>query len=82
QAGFKIIRAGYWNSMLFPLEMTYRLIKKLLDRVFGLPEHSENKTPPAPINNFLLAIMKIDNFLIKKNRSLPFGLTIYLIAKK
>ncbi|MCD4761810.1 class I SAM-dependent methyltransferase, partial [bacterium] len=74
QAGFKIIRAGYWNSMLFPLEMAYRLIKKLLDRIFELPERSENKTPPAPINNLLLAIMKIDNFLIKKNRSLPFGL--------
>lgn len=82
QAGFKIIHAGYWNSMLFPLEMTYRLIKKLLDRIFGLSPHSENKTPPTPINNFLFAIMKIDNFLLKKNQSLPFGLTIYLIAKK
>lgn len=80
---FKIIEMGYWNSLLFPIIAIIRIIKKVFSRTIKTKSfHSEIKTPPRIINKLIYNILKLENVLIKKNIKMPFGLSIYTIAKK
>lgn len=81
-AGFKQIELYYWNTVLFPLEAIYRLLKKFLYSRVTTTRHSESSLSSAILNNLLYQIFKIDNWLARKKFSSPWGLTIYGLAKK
>ena len=84
KSGFKIIKLNYWNSLLFPAIAIMRIIKKFL-RFFmskTLKPCSEASTINPRLNTLLFWIINFENkeFLFKKN--LPFGLSIYGVARK
>ena len=83
-AGFSNISLGFWNSILFPLEASIRLMKKLL--LLKLIENnsfqSEAMLTSPILNNILFSILNFENILINRGIKFPFGLTIYGIARK
>ncbi len=82
-ANFKNIEIHYWNSILFPLVAVMRILKIIFYKLINIEKyHSEAKSPNIYINNILYSILNFENRLIAKNINLPFGLTIYGIAKK
>jgi SAM-dependent methyltransferase len=81
--GFKIIRSGYWNSLLFPAILSMRLFKNFLS--FFLKKNtyqSEAVNLPLSVNYFLYLILHFENFLIGKGFRFLWGLSIFIVAKK
>jgi len=83
---FNIREIGYWNSfMVFPV-LLIRMMRKssikkgrqnMFDMVVGdIPQ------PISIINDILLSILKIENKLIKLGLNLPFGISIFCVARK
>jgi len=81
KAGFKIEKITYRNTVLFPLVFVKRLIYN-----FFIPksERTESDLKPLPkfLNKFLTKILNFENILINLDIKLPFGLSVYCIAKK
>jgi SAM-dependent methyltransferase len=78
-AGFKIERLGHWNTSLFLPVALIRLSKK----IWGTHVIKSEAGPlPKIINELGLIILKAENWLISKNINLPWGLSIYVIAKR
>jgi ubiquinone/menaquinone biosynthesis C-methylase UbiE len=73
---FEIQEIGYWNFILFVPIALSRLIKK------SSQENVRIEIPSSFIRKILGKILEIDNLLIKKDFHLPFGLSIYGIARK
>jgi len=83
-AGFKILKINYWNFILFPFIATIRIIKKCF--FIKLFKTSQCQSDMGKINKYLnkllFLILNLENKFIFHNLSIPFGLTIYDIAKK
>jgi SAM-dependent methyltransferase len=73
-AGFAVARAGYWNSLLFPLMVARR---KLL-RGGG----SDVSLAPAPLERLFSAVMRLESVLIRAGLRLPFGGSVLAVAVK
>ena len=83
RADFKILRATYANTFLFPLAATRRLLLKRI----GLSEKGSEVKPFSPrlqwLNNLFAKTLSLEARLLKnKNRRLPFGLSAICIATK
>jgi SAM-dependent methyltransferase len=82
-AGFKESRLYYWNSLLFPAIALFRMLKKLL---FQLLKIGQGEPETKPLNNFInkffFLILNFENKKYFPKKLMPFGLTIYGIAKK
>ncbi len=82
-AGFKFIEIAYWNSILFPFQAIFRILKKGVFKILKIEKHTtEIKYLNKSLNKLLYFIMKQDIRLIRKKMGLPFGLTIYGIVEK
>ena len=79
--GFEIKQASYRVCFLFPLIASVRLIKKFTF-LFTLFPKSDMKTPSKLINWLSLTIQRCENILIKQGYNLPFGSSVFLIARK
>ena len=76
-AGFETERATYWNTLLFPLAGAARLWGKLRPR-----EGSDLESPPGKLSNSLFqAILHAERLLLRYT-NLPFGLSIFAVARK
>jgi SAM-dependent methyltransferase len=78
-AGFRVVRSGYFNVLLFIPAAAWRLISRWLFR---------NRTPrndfymlPRPINSFLATIFSFERSLVSKTTA-PFGLSLFAILEK
>jgi ubiquinone/menaquinone biosynthesis C-methylase UbiE len=60
----------YWNTLLFPPAALSRLIRK------NAPPKVDHPPLGKWMNDWMYGILKVDNFLIKNNLSLPAGLSI------
>jgi 2-polyprenyl-3-methyl-5-hydroxy-6-metoxy-1,4-benzoquinol methylase len=80
---FEVIENGYWNSLLFPVILLIRLSKKIT-RIFKKRKiyKSEATQNSGIINNILYFILLLENFLISKEIRIPYGLSIFIVAKK
>lgn len=77
-AGFSVIRATYWNAFLFPLICIVRLLRSRK----GSHQHtSDIKSIPSVFNLLLLYLLRFENHLVNCF-SLPFGSSVFCIAKK
>ncbi len=76
-AGLSTIKISYFNTILFPLAVLFRLKDKLSARQTA----TGTQIPPAPINTILKLIFTSERFLLK-HFSLPFGLSLFCIAHK
>jgi SAM-dependent methyltransferase len=75
--GFDIVRSSYFNFFLFlPI-----LVARRLMHLLGLKIESENEINSPLINFFLKTIFSVEPHLLKYF-PLPFGVSIYCIAKR
>jgi ubiquinone/menaquinone biosynthesis C-methylase UbiE len=73
-------RISYWNfSLLLPVTIM-RLFFKFISK--GKPTKSDLKEIPSIMNKILLSVIRFENFLIRKNINLPFGLSIVCVLRK
>lgn len=79
EAGLVMVTIGYWNAWLFPLAVIIRLYKKI--RPPQVVKSEAGRLPPL-VNQIGLAILTSENYLIAKHFKFPFGLSLYVIAKK
>ncbi|HKZ50608.1 MAG TPA: class I SAM-dependent methyltransferase [Dehalococcoidia bacterium] len=76
-AGFRVERATYANSLLFPLIAARRLLHKL-----PLGRGQSDLVPvPGPLNRAFLAMLALEALAVKR-LSLPFGLSAVVVARK
>lgn len=79
-AGFTIEKISYRNTMLFPLVATKRFAERLPIRK-NAELVSDLRPLPKAVNKFLRQVLFLENKLMQ-NLSLPFGLSIFCIARK
>lgn len=77
-SNFKIEKATYWNTFLFPFEALFRLLTKFYDRKNS---SSDLYRLPQYINYVLTRILFFEEVLLK-NINFPFGLSLLVIARK
>ncbi len=77
EAGFSRVVVTYFNTLLFPLAVSVRLLKKIL----GFNELNEQMTLPVPINDLLTCSFSSERHVIR-NWPLPVGLSLLLLARK
>ncbi|MDA8429722.1 MAG: class I SAM-dependent methyltransferase [Geobacteraceae bacterium] len=82
-AGFDTVFATYRVSFLFPLIAVYRLVSRFVSvKETDRGSVASDVSLPHPLtNSLLLKIMTVENLLIK-NYSLPFGSSIFVLARK
>jgi SAM-dependent methyltransferase len=79
--GVDIQYAGYRNVLLFPVVTVLRKIKMWI-RFNRQIKASDVSLPPKSVNRILTEILRIENCLIRRGLSFPFGLSLFVVAKK
>lgn len=75
--GFRVLRASYWNTLLFPVIWVVRRLGVLKSgRDFG-----ESSGPSPLVNGILDLIMRVE-FCLFRRVSLPFGVSLSCVAVK
>ena len=73
-AGLQVVRIGYFNTLLFPLVVATRLVKRLTRH-----PGSDDAMPGPAANALLRFIFGLERFLIGRV-PMPFGSSIFMIA--
>lgn len=76
QAGFRIERATYWNTLLFPLAVLQR---KLLR---GRDSSSDVRLYPAPVESFCNAMNLIEHAWLRRGGVLPWGNSVLAVGRR
>jgi SAM-dependent methyltransferase len=71
-AGLRVLKIGYFNSLLFPLAAAVRLAGKAAGK-----KESDDNVPPAPINRLFQAIFGLERHVVGR---LPFPAGVSLFA--
>lgn len=81
---FKAHHLFYRNTLLFPVALIWRLLKKSSWRTERTADKVASDVIPLPkaINEFLKGILKFESFLIRRFIQFPFGLSLFCVAKK
>lgn len=74
-ACFAPVRAGYWNSLLFPLMLLHRLTS-------GAKQSSDVQAYPPWLDRSLFAVTALERWLHRNNIRLPFGGSVWILARK
>lgn len=78
-AGFRIERATYWNTFLFPLIFTIRMIKNL---ILGKNKSSSDLgRVPLLLNKLLTLVLKLEAYLLRRI-DLSFGVSVLCVGEK
>jgi SAM-dependent methyltransferase len=77
EAGLMVEKSSYFNTILFPLIVGIRFLKKLV----GVADKPDDNMPPAFINFALKHMFGAERFPLR-HVSLPFGVSILCIAQK
>lgn len=75
QAGLLVHRAGYFNTVLFPLIALARLLGKLTGRKGG---HADTALPAPWLNRTLRALFGAERALVAR-KGLPFGTSVIAV---
>ena len=73
-AGFQIEKMSYFNTLLFPFEVTVRIT----DRLLGRSSASGTSIPPSHVNMLFRQVFSAERFLLRK-LNFPFGLSLLAI---
>jgi SAM-dependent methyltransferase len=71
----KLVKIGYFNSLLFPLAVAERAASKLMGR-----EEADVKLPSAPLNAALEKVFAAERYLVGR-LPLPPGLSLFAVAE-
>ena len=74
-AGYKVEAIGYYNSLLFPLVIMVRFLKKLLGH-----DTADDAMPGKVVNGILQNIFALERHVVGRI-PLPSGLSLYMIAE-
>jgi SAM-dependent methyltransferase len=82
-AGLRVLRASYFNTLLFPLIVPAVLLQKLLERLGGLPKDYNNASVPMPrpLNRLFTWVMSSERYLLRAI-GLPFGHSVLALAER
>ncbi len=72
EGGFARIRVRYWNSLLFPLMVLQRLLRK--------SGASDVALLPAPVERLFNAVIALEAWLVRRGLRFPFGGSILATA--
>jgi SAM-dependent methyltransferase len=75
---WQIKKLTYFNTFLFPLSATWRLLLKAMGQDKAAPDLH---IPPEPFNSLLTAIFSAEKYFLPYF-SFPFGLSLLVIAEK
>lgn len=81
KAGLAVRHGSYFNSFLFPIVAGVRIFRKLFQMESNSALSSDLKKPPLPVNQLLTILFATERHLIGRF-SLPFGVSILLLAQK
>lgn len=77
RAGFKILKCSYFNTLLFPLAMAFKMYTRMR---WGYAPRAHMETVPGPLINISLRrIFTFERFLLPQV-DLPFGVSLLAIA--
>ena len=76
-AGFRLLFASYWNTILFPVMVVTR---KLLPEGGGAT--SDVKLHPPPVEALCRAATGLEHALLRRGIRLPFGGSVIAVAAK
>ena len=76
-AGLKVEKCGYFNTLLFPLVVVFRFIKKLR----GGGEKPDDEIPSPVVNAVLTRVFGSERHALRL-AMFPFGLSILCIARR
>jgi SAM-dependent methyltransferase len=79
--GYRVQRATYWNTVLFPIVAAIRLLKREREDDLQQPARSDIVVPFAPINGLLSAIVWLEHVLLRFI-NLPVGSSLAVVAVK
>ncbi len=79
KAGFEVLRITYANTLLFPVAVAQRLLRRVFNRD-AVPE-SDVRPVPAPLNRVLTTVLSAEAPIIART-GLPVGLSIIALARK
>jgi SAM-dependent methyltransferase len=71
--GFRVLRASYWNTLLFPLMLVHRLVER------GDAD-SDVRDFPAWLDAIFTTALKVERAAIGAGLSLPFGGSLMVVA--
>jgi len=80
-SGFRIVTMTYWNMALFPFLMVWRPLSLILAGKGPKSIKSDIRRLPVFVNSLLTAIMKCE-LSLTKSLSLPFGSSLFVVARK
>jgi SAM-dependent methyltransferase len=75
-AGLLVERVSYFNALLAAPIIAVRLLRRALRR-----DGHDLSRPPAPLNRLLAAVFSAESRLLRR-RSLPFGVSLLLVARR
>jgi SAM-dependent methyltransferase len=80
EAGFRVDRLTWANTVLFPPAVAKRLLERV-DRRATSSGEPDLWQPPRPINAVLESAVAVESLLIPHGVPLPFGLSILAVAR-
>ena len=76
-AGFEVVEATYWNTVLFPIAVAVRLWRK-----WHPPRASDLDNAPSPTANRLFGAILAAERAMLNVFPVPFGLSVFAVARK
>jgi hypothetical protein len=76
QAGYSLVMASYFNTLMFPIIAALCLLRRLQNN-----ESNDLWIPPAALNKSLAMLLGSESFLLKFF-SLPVGISLIPLARK
>jgi SAM-dependent methyltransferase len=78
EAGFTVLKATYWNALLFPLICLIRLARS---RSAGEEVASDVRKTPGLINALLMTLLRAENRWVALS-SFPVGTSVFCVGRK
>ncbi len=82
EAKLDIIRFTHWNFILFPLLLLARTFRKVPEGARPQDLKGDIGEVPESANTLLLKVLDMENRMISRGATLPFGVTLVCVARK
>ncbi|WP_185982852.1 class I SAM-dependent methyltransferase [Aureimonas mangrovi] len=80
----RVVKAGYFNSVLFPVAALMRLSSRFLKKGNGEGGKARKQSGlmPGPVDRLFRKVLSAEVSMIDRNVGLPFGLSVYCVCQK
>lgn len=81
EAGFEVLRSGFWNNLLLIPATAVRSVQKVLTALGARNEKHTVAIPPRPVSRILERLLVLENQRIAEGRGLAFGVSAFAVAR-